>query len=206
MEKAEKAMLAGVVNWARTPPLARDDEPWPTDASRSSTSTRSTPASRSSWATDSPITPPPTTATSTASGMAAGRPSGDRGQPGLGPGGQVLGQADEADAEQQVDDLDHPVGRAGQQLALGEADDGHDQAVDDGRGDHAGRHAGPVGQGGLRPQGQHEQDPQQLVQVDQAEGVAGPEGEAEGELDHADDADAHLEGGDGGSHAAPLVS
>src|SRR5262245_55760021 len=71
MEKAENSMLALVVNWARTPPLARDDEPWPTDASRSRTTTRSTPASRSSRATDRPITPPPTTATSTVSGTPA---------------------------------------------------------------------------------------------------------------------------------------
>ena len=71
MEKAENSMLARVVNWARTPPLAREDDPWPTEASRSSTTTRSTPASQSSRATDSPITPPPTTATSTVSGTPA---------------------------------------------------------------------------------------------------------------------------------------
>src|SRR5436190_13764070 len=65
-------MLALVVNWARTPPLARADEPWPTDASRSSTTTRSTPASRSSRPTDSPMTPAPTTATSTVSGTPPG--------------------------------------------------------------------------------------------------------------------------------------
>src|SRR5829696_7697153 len=127
MEKAENSMLALVVNWARTPPLAREDDPWPTEASRSRTSTRSTPARRSSRATDSPMTPPPTTATSTVSGTTPG-PSGDRGQPRLGPGGQVLGQPDQADPEQQVDDLDHPVGRATEQVPLGQADDRHDQA------------------------------------------------------------------------------
>src|SRR5512132_1541616 len=192
-------MLALVVNWARTPPLAREDEPWPTDASRSRTTTRSTPASRSSRATDSPMTPPPMTATSTVSGTPPG-PSGDRGQPGLGRGGQALGQADEADAEQQVDDLDQPVQGAGQQAGLGEPDDEHKQAPDGGHGDQAGLHAGPGGQDGLGPQGEHEQDPEQLVQVDQAGGVAGPEQDAEGELDQPDDADAHLDGGDGGSH------
>src|SRR5215217_1732625 len=175
MEKAENSMLALVVNWARTPPLAREDDPWPTEASRSRTSTRSTPARRSSRATDSPMTPPPTTATSTVSGTTPG-PSGDRGQPRLGPGGQVLGQAD----------------------------DRHDQAPDGGGGDQAGRHPGPVGQGGHRPEPEHEQDAEELVQVDQAEGVAGPEEHPEDELDHPDDADAHLEAGDG-AHAAPFV-
>ena len=103
-------MLALVVNWARTPPLAREDDPWPTDPSRSSTTTRSTPASRSSRATDSPITPAPTTATSTVSGTATGGQATEASR--AWPDGQVLGQADGADPEQQVHDLDHPVGRA----------------------------------------------------------------------------------------------
>src|ERR687888_2042279 len=69
MEKRENSTFTVVVNWARTPPLARAEEPCPTAGSRSSTTTRSTPASSSSLATARPMTPPPTTATSTRSAM-----------------------------------------------------------------------------------------------------------------------------------------
>jgi hypothetical protein len=70
-----------------------------------------------------------------------------------------------------VDHLDDPVGRAGQQLALGQADDGHDQAPEGGRGDQAHRHPGPVARAAMVHSPEHEQDAEELVQVDQAEAL-----------------------------------
>ena len=64
-------MLIAVVNCARTPPFARDDDAVPTAPSPSRTRTRPIPARFSSRAQDRPITPPPTIATSQTSRVTA---------------------------------------------------------------------------------------------------------------------------------------
>src|SRR5262245_61819065 len=63
IEYAENAMFGAVVNCARNPPLARDEEPCAIDAFDSNTVT-STPIEVSASAHASPITPAPITATS----------------------------------------------------------------------------------------------------------------------------------------------
>src|SRR4029450_5261736 len=67
MECIENSTLILVVNCARTPPAARDDDPCPTAGAFSRTTTRPAPARRNSRATDSRMTPPPTTTTSAVS-------------------------------------------------------------------------------------------------------------------------------------------
>jgi hypothetical protein len=68
IEYAENAMFGAVVNCARNPPLARDEEPCPNDGRDSNTVT-AMPAAVSASAHASPITPAPITATSIIGGM-----------------------------------------------------------------------------------------------------------------------------------------
>jgi hypothetical protein len=88
----------------------------------------------------------------------------------------------------------------GQQVLLAEPEGDHDQAPDEGPRDQGRLHPGGRGQAGHDPQQEHDHDPVQHVQLDQPEGVAGPEQDAEDDLDDAEDPDGHPDAGGSGPH------
>lgn len=105
--------------------------------------------------------------------------------------GKLLTEGDGADANEQMERLDQPVGAAGQQTLLRESECGHDEAPDSDERDETGI---DTREGGNECQGPEREDDQQAnrhMERNQKQGVIGPEEQAKNDHDCSGDADEH---------------
>jgi hypothetical protein len=99
-----------------------------------------------------------------------------------------------------VEDLDDPVGPTRQQVGLGEAEDRHADAPDQGQHRQPGRRTGPEAQGNRHPEVHDQEQTDRDVDDHQGIGIPGPEQHAEGDLDDRDHP-GHNPSQENGSHA-----
>src|SRR5690606_28124251 len=107
-------------------------------------------------------------------------------------GAQPLPQPHGDETDGQVEHLDHPVGRAGEDLPVGQPKVDHKHPPEDGQENPAGPQPRQACADGQNPEGEHEDEARPDVEGDEIEGVARPEEKAEDHQDDTSKAHQHL--------------